>query len=334
MTTIALDLLGGDGGQHVVVAAARLALESDPDLRIALVGPTDQANLCLRELRCDGLFDTAVEVIPSARAIAMDEDPMPSVRSAADVTVVAGVKAVRSHLADAFVTIGHTGAAVAASVFGFGRIHAAVRPALAVVLPAEHGPVVLLDAGAFADSGAQALLGHAISGAAYANALGLERPRVGLLSIGSETGKGDALRVSAERMMAENLPAAGVDFVGLVEGHDIAKGTKANVVVTDGFTGNVVLKTLEGAVRWAAHRMGEAYGDIAPARQVLHRTARGDFAGGILLGVEGLTIVGHGASTPEEIAACIRLAVRASRLRLVSTISSTTKVVFEGGIRA
>ncbi len=329
MTTVALDLLGGDGGPEVVAAAARLALESDPDIRIALVGPTDLTQPWAESLSSGGGAARCADVIPASRAIAMDEDPLPAVRAAIDVSVVSGVRAVRAHTADAFVTAGHTGAAVAASVFGFGRIHALVRPALAIVLPAERGPVVLLDAGASTDASAQALLGHAISGSAYAAALGFDRPRVGLLSIGTEAGKGDQLRIDAERLMRAHLGAAGIEFVGLVEGHDVAQGERANVIVTDGFTGNVVLKTLEGAVRWAAHRMGEEYGDAAPARAVVQRTARGDFAGGTLLGVQGLTIVGHGAGTAEEIAACIRLAVRTSRHRLVANIAAGTRAVFE-----
>lgn len=331
MTTVALDLLGGDGGPDVVATAARLALESDPDIRIALVGPTDEAQRCAQAITSDGVPADSVLVIAASRAIAMDEDPLPAVRAALDVTVVAGVRAVRSHAADAFVTAGHTGAAVAASVFGYGRVHALVRPALAVVLPAECGPVVLLDAGASTESSAQALLGHAVSGAAYAAALGMAEPRVGLLSIGAEAGKGDQLRVDAERLMRDHLAAADIDFVGLVEGHDVAEGARASVIVTDGFTGNVVLKTLEGAVRWAARRMGEEYGDGDPARAVVQRTARGDFAGGTLLGVQGLTIVGHGAGTAEEIAACIRLAVRTSRQRLVHNIAAGTRAVFDRG---
>ena len=329
LTTVALDLLGGDGGPAVMAAAARLALESDPDIRIVLVGPTELAQSAARAILSGGFPDESVLIVESSRAIAMDEDPLPAVRAAENVTVIAGVRAVRQHMADAFVTAGHTGAAVAASVFGYGRIHASVKPALAIVLPAENGPVVLLDAGASTDATAQALLGHAISGAAYAAALGLQVPRVGLLSIGSESGKGDTLRIAAHQLMAENLSAAGIDFAGLVEGHDVALGERANVIVTDGFTGNIVLKTLEGAVRWAAHRMAEEYGDSAPARAVVARTARGDFAGGTLLGVQGLTIVGHGAGTAEEITACIRLAARASRNRLVAAITSGTREVFE-----
>jgi glycerol-3-phosphate acyltransferase PlsX len=329
LTTVALDLLGGDGGPAVIAAAARLALESDPDIRIVLVGPTGIAESAALTIMSDGIPRESVQIVESSRAIAMDEDPLPAVRSAENVTVVAGVRAVRQHVADAFVTAGHTGAAVAASVFGYGRIHASVKPALAVVLPAERGPVVLLDAGASTDATAQALLGHAISGAAYATALGLEAPCVGLLSIGSEAGKGDTLRAAAQQLMTENLSAAGINFAGLVEGHDVALGERANVIVTDGFTGNVVLKTLEGAVRWAAHRMAEEYSDPKPARAVVARTARGDFAGGTLLGVQGLTVVGHGAGTAEEISACILLAARASRNRLVPAITTSTREVFE-----
>ncbi len=105
--------------------------------------------------------------------------------------------------------------------------------------------------------------------------------------------------------------------MGAVEGHDVALGSLAQVIVTDGFTGNVLLKGIEGAVRWSAHEMGAAYGDPEPARSIVRRTATSEFAGGMLLGVNGVTVVGHGAGTPDEICACVNLAARASRLGLV-----------------
>ena len=158
--------------------------------------------------------------------------------------------------------------------------------------------------------------------------VGVTDPVVGLLSIGSEPGKGDRLRSSTDDLLAGSLPAAGVRYAGPVEGHDLALGERAQVVVTDGFTGNVLLKGLEGAVRWSAHRMGVAYGDPAPARRVVQQTATSDFAGGMLLGVQGVTVIGHGAGTPEQVAACVRLAARASGTGLVqATRTALAKVV-------
>jgi len=157
-----------------------------------------------------------------------------------------------------------------------------------------------------------------VAGCAYAESLGICDPGVGLLTIGGEAGKGDRLRRSGHELLEEVLPPRGVRYVGPVEGHDVALGRRAQVVVTDGFTGNVLLKGLEGAVQWSAARIGQAYPDASPAWQVVVDTATSDFAGGMLLGVDGVTVVGHGAGTAEEIGACVRLAARAATRSLVT----------------
>jgi glycerol-3-phosphate acyltransferase PlsX len=206
---------------------------------------------------------------------------------------------VRDGDADATVSAGSTGAALAAALFTLGRLPGVTRPALAVVVPARNGPVVLLDAGANPDAGADLLTQFALSGAAYATtALGLERPRVGLLSNGAEPGKGDALRKQAYDLIAA-LP---VDFAGNVEGHDIALGGRADVVVTDGFTGNVALKAIEGALALAGAPAADREG------------------GALLLGVDGVAVVGHGASSPRAVAACVGMAADAVRTGLVPAL--------------
>lgn len=139
----------------------------------------------------------------------------------------------------------------------------------------------------------------------------MSEPSVGLLTIGEEDGKGDRLRREAHEALAPALAQAGVAYVGGVEGHDVALGERCQVVVTDGFTGNVLLKGLEGAVLWSSHRMAAAYGDPEAAKRVVRETRTSEFAGGMLLGVNGVAVVGHGAGSADEIAACIRLAARA-----------------------
>ncbi len=312
MSTVALDLLGGDGGPEVVADAVALLLRSPlvGDPQLTLVGPPDLARALLSERGCD---PESVLVVPAARTVLMDEDPLAVLRVHDDVTVSVAARHVRSGEAGAWVSVGHTGAAVAAATLELGRLPGISRPALAVVVPALSGPVVLLDVGAAPDATPDLLRQFALIGHAYSRTLGVEDPGIGLLTIGGEDGKGDRLRRSTHELFLETLPYR---YVGAVEGHDVALGRAAQVVVTDGFTGNVLLKGLEGAVTWAAQRMGEAYGDPGPAWALAQQTATSNFAGGMLLGVDGVTVIGHGAGSAEEICSCVRLAARAAAMGL------------------
>lgn len=316
MATVALDLLGGDGAPGVVAdAIATLCDHSDPhSVDLIVVGPSQLARDLLSER---GVDLDSLRIVDAGRVASMSGNPLSMLRAHDDVTVTVAVGLVNAGLADAWVSVGHTGAAVAAAVLGLGRLRGMSRPALAVVLPSLAGPVVLVDAGAAPDATPDVLRQFALAGWAYAKSLGVEDPAIGLISIGSEDGKGDRMRKSSHDLLSESLPALGLRYVGAVEGHDVALGTTAQVFVTDGFTGNVLLKGIEGAVLWSAHRLGEAYGDPEPARRVVRETVTGDFAGGMLLGVNGVTVIGHGAGTAEEICACVRLADRAVRTGLV-----------------
>ncbi len=319
MPTVALDLLGGDGAPEIVADAVALLLSGEspgePAPELIVVGPLELA----RDLMsARGVAHERVEVVAAGRAVGMDEDPLGVIRAHEDVSVTVAARLVARGRADAWVSVGHTGAAVAASVLELGRLAGMSRPAVAVVVPALAGPVVLLDVGAAPDATPDLLRQFAVAGCAYAESLGICDPAVGLLTIGGEAGKGDRLRRSGHELLEEVLPTRGVRYVGPVEGHDVALGRRAQVVVTDGFTGNVLLKGLEGAVQWAAARIGQAYPDASPAWQVVVDTATSDFAGGMLLGVDGVTVVGHGAGTAEEIGACVRLAARAATRSLVT----------------
>lgn len=316
MATVALDLLGGDGAPGVVADAIATLCgpSSSPSVDLIVVGPAQTA----RDLLGDrGVDLTSVRIVDAGRGASMAGNPLSLLRTHDDVTVTVAVGLVNAGIADAWVSVGHTGAAVAASVLGLGRLRGMSRPALAVVLSSLTGPVVLVDAGAAPDATPDVLRQFALAGWAYAKSLGVEDPAIGLISIGSEDGKGDRMRKSTHDLLSESLPALGLRYVGAVEGHDVALGTTAQVFVTDGFTGNVLLKGIEGAVLWSAHRMGEAYGDPEPARRVIRDTVTGDFAGGMLLGVNGVTVIGHGAGTADEVCACVRLADRAVRTGLV-----------------
>ncbi len=318
MATVALDLLGGDGAPGVVAdAIARLCDPADAEaVDLIVVGPAQVARDLLTER---GVNLDSVRIVDAGRGASMSGNPLSILRAHDDVTVTVAVGLVNAGLADAWVSVGHTGAAVAAAVLGLGRLRGMSRPALAVVLPSLAGPVVLVDAGAAPDATPDVLRQFALAGWAYAKSLGVDDPGIGLISIGSEDGKGDRMRKSTHDLLSESLPKLGLRYVGAVEGHDVALGTTAQVFVTDGFTGNVLLKGIEGAVLWSAHRMGEAYGDPEPARRVIRESVTGDFAGGMLLGVNGVTVVGHGAGTAEEICACVRLADRAVRTSLVDS---------------
>jgi glycerol-3-phosphate acyltransferase PlsX len=282
---VALDLLGGDHAPEAVIDGALLAVARDPSVEVVLVGPPDVAAALL------AARGASLPVVPATECVEMDEDPARGVHAKRDATVRTIHRLVRDGDADASVSVGSTGAVVAAAVLTLGRL--TPRPALAVVVPTGHGPVVLLDGGATPDSTPELLVSHAIAGSAYAQALGVPEPRVGLLNVGSEPGKGDQLRKDAFALL-EHAP---LRFVGNVEGHDVIVGGPADVVVTDGFTGNVLLKGVE----------------TASARTDLPKAA-------LLLGVDGLSIVGHGAADAEDVAACIGQAAQLVRHGLMARL--------------
>ena len=318
MARVALDLLGGDGAPGVVADAVATLLAEDADIDLVLVGPPDVA---AELLSARGVRLACVDVLPAFDVVPMDTNPLEVLRIDASsdvprVSVMVAALAVGTGKADAWVSVGHTGAAVTAAVLACGKVPGMTRPALAVVLPAIQGPVVLVDAGAFLDASPETLTQVAMAGWTYARTFGVREPKVGLLNIGHEAGKGDELRSLAFEELASRLPPLGIEFIGNIEGSDVADGLRAQVVVTDGFTGNVLLKGIEGTVAWAAQRIGEAYGDAGLARAVVREVAGGDFAGGLLLGVNGVTVVGHGSGSANAIRACVRLAARAADLEI------------------
>ncbi|AVT30817.1 phosphate acyltransferase PlsX [Plantactinospora sp. BC1] len=300
---IAVDLLGGDEAPAVVVDGALRAFRADPDLRLLLVGPVEVADELIAAL--DPADRDRVAVRPVRDAVAMNGDVTAIVRS--DNTIKAAVAAVVSGAADAVVSAGSTGATVTAAVLGFGRWPGVRRPALVATLPALDGPVVLLDVGGSLEARAATLARHAVLGAAYAAVThGVPRPRVGLLSIGTEPGKGDRIRRAADPVLAEQDLPAGARYVGLVEGYDVAFGNRADVVVTDGFTGNILLKGIEGAYAMAGG---------PPANGGPPRAAT-------LLGVSGAVVVCHGAARDDDVASGIALAAHLHRRRTIPAVSA------------
>jgi len=325
MTRVALDLLGGDHAPVAVVDGALLATSEVPGLEVVLVGPPEVAERLLAKRGTAG----ALPVVPASQVVGMHEDAARAVRSKRDATVRVAARLVRDGAAEAMVSVGSTGAALAAAVFTLGRLRGVSRPALAALVPAQAGPLVLLDAGAGVDATPDLLAQFALAGAALARVrLGLPSPRVGLLTIGEEAGKGDQLRREAHALLAE-LP---IDYVGSVQGSDVPYGGLADVVVTDGFTGNVLAKGLEGAAAMLTGALRAAFSatpERAAASALLPALDRvtadmspDDFGGGVLLGVKGVCVVGHGASSPRAVASCLKVAAQAADEGLVPRVAA------------
>jgi phosphate acyltransferase len=298
---IAVDLLGGDQAPDVVVGGALQACGSDPGLHLLLVGPPEVTDAAVRALDRD--TRDRLDVRTAARVAS----PTAAVGRNPDTTVRAAVRAVTEGYADAVVSAGPTGATVTAAALGFGRWPGVRRPALVVTLPTLTGrPVVLLDVGASVDAAPATLAGHAVLGAAYRSITGAGGGRVGLLSIGTETGKGDRVRRAADPLLAGLSLPGGATYVGLVEGHDVVLGERADVVVTDGFTGNVLLKGLEGAYDLVRDRLP---GEHPPRAAVL-------------LGVAGTAVVCHGAAGPADVASGIGLAADLHRTAALGALAA------------
>ncbi len=320
---LALDAEGGDHAPHEIVAGA---LEvASAELRVLLVGRPE----VVQPLLDAGSSEAArsIEVVPSASVISFHDEPAWAVRNKQDSSIVVGAKLVADGRADGFASAGSTGGMLAAGLLIVKRIRGVKRPAILVILPGMTGPVAFLDAGANADCRPEYLLEFGLLGAAFARSvLGMERPRVGLLNIGEEDSKGSELAVNAHRLLA----AAPLDFVGNVEGRAVLYNA-ADVIVTDGFTGNVALKLLEGTSKAILDRMRAAAGSdvrsklggllLRPAlRQMRSALDPEEYGGTYPLGVRALMLICHGSSTRKAIANALRFGARAVRNGLVSRL--------------
>ncbi|MHB1498430.1 MAG: phosphate acyltransferase PlsX [Acidimicrobiales bacterium] len=322
---IAVDAMGGDRAPAEVVAGAFRAVE-ELGIPVLLVGePEYLAGLGNRP---------GVDFEAASEAVAMDEDPGKAVRQKRDSSLVRCAVAVREGRASAMVSAGNTGAAMASAVLRMGRLPGVLRPAIATPIPVPGStPTVLIDAGANVDCSPAMLVQFAQMGSALAvERFGIEEPRVGLLSIGEEATKGNALVKEAHSLLAAGTAGPQVCFIGNVEGRDVMSD-RVDVVVTDGYTGNVVLKTLEGGVKavvggvlgalTSTEEAKEAAKTAMPALMPLAEALDPDTTGGaVLLGVNGVCVISHGSSGAKAIVNAIRVAHHAVSEGLVARVEA------------
>jgi glycerol-3-phosphate acyltransferase PlsX len=311
---IAVDAMGGDHAPSAVVDGA-VAAARHLAVTIALVGPTAAVTDALAQH--PDWSTLGLEIVEAPDVITMTESPAATLRRKPGASIRVAADLVAQTRAAALVSAGHTGATVMAAYGAFGMIPGVDRPALAASIPTLARPAVLVDAGANVECRPHHLLQFAVMGSVYARvAYGTERPRVGLLSIGEEETKGNDLTREAHRL----LKAAPINFIGNVEGREIYSGS-ADVIVCDGFTGNVVLKTSEGLVETVETLLGdELRGTFSSqvgyllSRRAFRRFRRrvdySEYGGAPLLGVAGLAIIGHGRSSAKAIRNAIAMAYR------------------------
>ena len=309
MIRIALDGMGGEGAPRAPVEAALGALEADPELSVLLVGDPGELRPLLEET---GATPDRLRVVPASERVSMDEAPARAIRRKPDSSVAVAVRLHADGDADAVVSAGSTGATVAASMLELETIEGVDRPAVAALLPTAADPVLLLDVGADVSARPRHLQQFARLGTIYLRDLrGPRRPRVGLLNVGEEPGKGDRELTEAHRLLREDPR---LEFVGNVEGNGIVEG-RCDVLVCSGFTGNVLLKFYESIAGFVARLVAEATGERRPPGldEVLRVLDYTEYGGAPLLGVAGLPVICHGSSPPRAIRNALVGAARTAR---------------------
>jgi glycerol-3-phosphate acyltransferase PlsX len=310
---IALDAMGGDFGPPNLVAGAALALREYPHIsKLFLVGDTAQIEAELRKLGCN---DSRIEVVHSTQVVDMSDRAWSAVRRKKDSSVSRAVDLVKHGQANAIVSAGHTGAAVAASMIKLRTLPGIYRPGIAAVLPTETNVFVLMDAGANIDARPEHLLQYAFMGSVYSShVLGYKNPTVGLISLGEEDVKGNEMTKEVFKM----LKKSSLNFVGNIEGRHLFEDP-VEVVVCDGFVGNVILKTCESIsvaiFQWLKHELSRtpmrklgAFLARESFRTIKDKTNYEEYGGSPLLGVNGICIIAHGSSTPLAVKNALRVA--------------------------
>ncbi len=318
---VALDAMGGDHAPQATVAGAVLALREFPKLeKLFLVGDESRIRA---ELDQNGCRDPRVEILHATQVVEMSESAVDGVRRKKDSSISRAVDLVKHGQADAVVSAGHTGAAVAATTIKLRTLEGVDRPGIAALLPTETNLCVLIDAGANTDARPEHMLQYAIMGAVFSRyVLGYDNPAIGLMSIGGEDVKGSEFTKDIFKL----LKASGLNFRGNIEGHDLFQNP-VEVVLCDGFTGNVVLKSCEATAEAVFHwlkneikrspvRLAGAYLMQGAFRNLKKRTSYEEYGGSPLLGVDGICIIAHGSSSPKAIKNAIRVALESIQTRI------------------
>ncbi|TAH51864.1 MAG: phosphate acyltransferase PlsX [Chloroflexota bacterium] len=326
---IAVDAMGSDARPVPDVQGAVEAAR-EYNIGILLVGPETQIR---QELKKIGSVPAGVEICNATQEIAMNEHPANAVREKKDSTIVVGIQQVKLGNADAYVSMGHTGANLAAAIFELQRIKGVHRPALGALFPTPQGPSLLIDVGANTDCKPEWLDQFGVMGESYVRGvLRIEQPRVALLSNGEEEIKGNQAVQEAHALLKQRAAKTGMNFIGNVEGKDVAAHL-ADVIVADGFVGNIALKTAEGIAKMLnelirseikANPISTVGGALAmPAfnkvKKILDYT---EYGGAPLLGVNGVVIVGHGRSNAVAVKNAVRAAKRAVEANILAAIRS------------
>lgn len=326
---IIVDAMGGDFAPQNAVLGALLALKENDSFELFLVGIENEIKKVLLE---NGLEFDNDHIINASQVIGMEDVPTVALKTKPDSSMSVGARWIKEKKADAFVSAGNTGAMMASSTLIMGRIQGVGRPTIGSLMPTLTGKCVIFDAGASVDSKARHLLEYAIMGSIYVKEIyGVDNPKVGILSVGEEDSKGNNVSLEA----FELIKKTNLNFVGNIEGGDILKGT-VNVVVCDGFVGNIVLKFGESVLTFLKQKFTEYAGQgiikklkVGLARGAMREILK-DFDyqehGGVpLLGVNGISIIGHGSSTPKAIKNMVLKAKDMHDRKLIERIQTSLK---------
>ena len=340
-TVISVDAMGGDRGPAAVVAGISLSAKKNPDIAFILHGPkAELEKLVARKKALSG----RVEIRDAKDVVTMEDKPSQVMRHGKQTSMWSALDSVRSKEADVCVSCGNTGALMALSMIRLRKLPGVNRPAIAILWPSSNpqGFNVMLDVGADIRADERDLLQYAMMGASYArNGLDLQKPRIGLLNVGTEEHKGRAELKLAHDLIATQAPLAGYEFVGFVEGGDIP-GDRCDVIVTDGFTGNIALKTGEGTASLIGNLLREAFkfSPLSRLASVLAYTSLQRLKkridprrvnGGVFLGLNGTVVKSHGSADAMGVAAAVKLAFQLSQSgfshKLAARVASATEQV-------